>query len=404
MSTIKLRHLSAVMLAGACALGGCSHDGAPGTAARCTGDKDPTQLAYIVANESDDLTVIDVSCMQIVKSAKVGTQSAHMGELNADASRFYIDSSDTNETVVVDTSSLNVVQRIQTPVHPTHITITRDGKRFAVMAEEANAVAFIDIASNSIEKVVPGLFLPHFARMSPDGNYAYVANLKSSHLSRIDLNTLEIDKQIALAGFQAPPNNVVFDGEDGFADAQIDQVSGLLYAAHRGTGKVLVYDTVNDREVTELSVGQRPWIVYAEHPFAAVARRHVVPNFDDQSASLIAAVNPSVLATLSGADKESYGVNYSPLVPDQAFIMNRVKHNIAVVDTNAMQQIDSIEVGGTTETASTSADGKYIVATVSSANRVVVIEAATHKIVKTFDDVGRYPWSVTMYKGQNTCH
>jgi len=84
--------------------------------------------------------------------------------------------------------------------------------------------------------------------------------------------------------------------------------------------------------------------------------------------------------------------------------MNRQKHEIAVVDMTTMQLVDSIDVGGTTETAATSADGKYIVATVSSANKVVVIDAKTHQIVKSFDHVGTYPWSVTMLRGQNYCH
>ena len=69
-----------------------------------------------------------------------------------------------------------------------------------------------------------------------------------------------------------------------------------------------------------------------------------------------------------------------------------------------MKLAGTIDVGGTTETASTSADGKYIVATVSSANRVVIIDAATQQIVKTFDNMGQYPWSVTIPRGQNYCH
>jgi len=48
--------------------------------------------------------------------------------------------------------------------------------------------------------------------------------------------------------------------------------------------------------------------------------------------------------------------------------------------------------------------GAVVVATVSSANQVVVIDAQTDKIVKTFDNVGRYPWSVTIPLGQNYCH
>ena len=129
-----------------------------------------------------------------------------------------------------------------------------------------------------------------------------------------------------------------------------------------------------------------------------------MPNFVDESASVIAPDANSVLGALPFADQESFGVNYSPLAPDMAFIMNRERQQIAVADTAKMELADTIDVGGTTETASTSADGKYIVATVSSANRVVVIDAATHSIVKTFDNMGNYPWSVTIPRGQNYCH
>jgi len=41
---------------------------------------------------------------------------------------------------------------------------------------------------------------------------------------------------------------------------------------------------------------------------------------------------------------------------------------------------------------------------VSSSNQVIVIDAMTHQIIKTFDGVGVYPWSVTIPNGQNYCH
>ena len=43
-------------------------------------------------------------------------------------------------------------------------------------------------------------------------------------------------------------------------------------------------------------------------------------------------------------------------------------------------------------------------AAVSSANRVVEIDVKTRKIKKIFENVGRYPWSVTIPGGQNYCH
>jgi DNA-binding beta-propeller fold protein YncE len=364
---------------------------------QCTGDL--ANRAYIVSKDSDEVHVIDLSCQEVVAVARTGGQSLHMLEVNGTLDRLYVDSSNTDETVVVDARTLEVVERIHTKRHPTHITATRDNKYFLVMSEADNMVLVIDQAANKIVREIPGFYLPHFARMSPDGKFAYIANLEAHHITKVDLQSLAIVDQIALDGFPVPteaPN------EGGFADVQIDQQTGILYGAHISTGRVLVYDTLQNKKLPELTVGKQPWIVYAEHPFQAVSGNHVVPSFADEQAAIVTPT--SVLATLPVADDETYGVNYSPLVPDQAFVMNRNKQEIAVIDTTKMSLLDRIDVGGTTETASTTADGKYIVATVSSANRVVIIEAATHRIVKTFENLGHYPWSVTIPGGQNYCH
>lgn len=360
--------------------------------------------AYIVSRDSDEVHLIDLNCLQVSGVVHTQGQALHMGELNRSLDKLYVDSETTNETVVVDTRKMAVTSRIQTPRHPTHITLTRDGSKFAVMAEQDNMVMFIDTATDQIILSLPGFFLPHFMRMSLDGKKGYVANLRSNHVTRVDLESLSIDGYIPLDGFQAPPNNIELTTEGGFADVQIDQTTGVLYAAHRDSGKVLAYDTIAQQKIAETQVGAQPWIVYAEHPFPLVSGRHVVPSFGDETASILSTGTPTVLAALAVADQESFGVNYSPLVPNQAFLMNRDKHQIVVMDTQAMQPIDSIDVGGTTETASTTADGKWIVATVSSINRVVVIDAKTHQIVKTFDGIGHYPWSVTIPHGQNYCH
>lgn len=365
---------------------------------KCNGGLD--DRAYVVSKNSDEVDVIDMTCLELVGRINTGGVSSHMLDLNADFTKAYVDSEASNETVVFDTSTLAVTKRIATPRHPTHLSLTRDGRYFAIVAELDNIVYFVDTSTDAIVATLPGFVLPHFVRMSLDGRYGYVANLGAHHLSRIDLRSFALVDNLALDGFDDHTSTTMPEG--GFADAQIDEETGILYAAHRETGRVLVYDTVNQRKLPELNVGNRPWIVYAEHPFKLGAQAKLVPNFVDQSASAIVANR--VVGALPFADEESYGVNYSPLAPDKAFIMNRAKQQIAVADTVRMQLAGTIDVGGTTETASTTADGKYIVATVSSANRVVVIDAATQAIVKTFDGMGSYPWSVTIPRGQNYCH
>jgi YVTN family beta-propeller protein len=355
-----------------------------------------------VSRDSGDVTVIDLGTLSVVGNMETCGEGDHMGELSADFTKLYVDSPGTHESIVVDTQTLQVRTRILVGAEDTHISLSKDGKLLAIVNEWDNSVSFVDPAKDQVVKTLAGFYTPHFVRWAPDGKFAYVANLNAHHITQISVDTLEIVSHIVLDGFDGPPNPTPAPDESGFADVQIDN-DGVLYAAHAKTGKVLVYDTVAQKKLGELVVGNQPWIVYAEHPFKTIGHR-LVPNFGDQTVSAIAPSPLAVAKTIAGADRESYGVNYSPLVPDRAYVMNRQKNEIAVVDTSTGERIDSVPVGGTTETASTTADGKYIVAAVSSANRVVVIDAATGAVVKTFDNVGKYPWSVTIPQGQNYCH
>jgi len=368
-----------------------SHDPAPDLAHR----------AYIISRDSDDLTVIDLDQLEIIGTVHTVGLTNHMAELSADFTKIYVDSTGTNESIVVDAARLEVLRRIPTGGSPTHLSLTRDGKLLAVMNEYDDSVSFIDPERDVEVKRLGGFYTPHFMRFSFDGRFGYVANIGAHHLTRVDLTSLEIADHIALDGFAGPPNATPAPNETGFADAQIDP-DGTLFAAHSATARVLVYDTVAGTKVTEHAVGPSPWIAYAEHPFLTMPRRAAVPAFGDRSVALIRGSAP--VMSVPAGDFESFGVNYSPLAPDKAFVMNRVRQNITVVNTAQGSVADVIPTGGTTETASTTPDGRWIVATVSSANQVVVIDAQTDKIVKTFDNVGRYPWSVTIPLGQNYCH
>jgi DNA-binding beta-propeller fold protein YncE len=399
---IRLRTITSV-LGCACIAGsvlGCAaeSDGGVRTSAQALENR-----AYIVARDSDELTVIDLDTLELVGQVKTLGKDNHMAELNADFSKIYIDSAETHETIVVDAEELEVVERVEVGTHPTHLALAADRKLMFIMAEEDDSISILDTESDKVIKTLGGFNTPHFAHFDAVGKYAYVANLGAHHITRVDMDALEIDSHIALEGFRVPPEASEAPNEGGFADTQIDQ-DGMLYAAHNATGRVLVYDTIEHRKHAELEVGANPWAVYAKHPFKGIEHRYVVPSFGDSSASVIDGEKSAVIATLPVADRESFGVNYSPRAAGHAFLMNRFKEEIAVIDTFAMDLIDQIDVGGTTETAATSADGKYIVAAVSSANAVVVIDAARRTIVRTFTNVGVYPWSVTIPNGQNYCH
>jgi DNA-binding beta-propeller fold protein YncE len=363
-----------------------------------------TNRAYVASRDSGNITVIDLDSLEIVASVDTCSPGYHMVELDADFTKAYASSPDKSRVDVLDARTLGVTGQISVGAEPTHMSLSRDGSRLAIVVEKDNAVSFVDPTRHVEIKRISGFYTPHFVRYAPDGRYAYVANLGAYHITRIDLQTLSIDGHIALDGFDGPPNATEVTEEVGFADAQID-ANGVLWAAHGESGQVLVYDTKTQTKLPQQAAGVRPWIVYAEHPFAGIEAR-VVPNHGDRSVSLLSRIfaTPLPSTTIVTGEPESYGVNYSPLAPEKAFVMNRLRREIAVVNTTTSTRDAIIDVGGNTETASTTADGRWIVAAVSSVNRVVIIDAKTNAIVKTFDHVGNYPWTVTIPRGQNYCH
>lgn len=358
--------------------------------------------AYIVSKLSDELTIIDLKKLEIIGQVRTLGEGNHMAELNADFTKAFVDSADTNESVVVDLKTLKVKNRLEITGEPTHLSLSRDGKMLAIVQEGENAVTFVDPTTEKVIKKLEGFMTPHFVRWAPDGQYAYVANIGAHFLTKVDVDKLEIVGTIPLEGIEPTPRAAFAENETGFADAQIDS-DGILHAADIGKGRVIMYDTNSGEKLPEIEVGPKPWIVFAEHPFSTIPVR-VVPNLGDMTITSIRAKTRAVQMIPDAADHDSNGVNYSPLVPNKAFVMNRLKEEISVVDTETGEITDRINVGGTTETASTTPDGKLIIAAVSSANKVVAIDVKTNEIVKTFENVGKYPWSVTIPNGQNYCH
>lgn len=391
---------AALLLAGAC---GTEEDGDDAQDGANVTQEALEQRAYIVSKDSAELTIIDLKQLKVIGRVNTGGVGNHMAELTADFSQAFVNSPDTDESIVVDTRTQKVITKVPLAHHPTHLSISRDGKLFGVVEEDGNSVAFVDAKTATVTKRVEGFQTPHFVRWSPDGRYAYVANVNAHFISQVDLETFKITAEIPLDGIDPKSAAAMAPDENGFADVQID-AEGVLHAADIGMGRVIRYDTMAREKLPELQVGPKPWIVYAEHPFDKV-KVHAVPNWGDQTVSMIrGARSKDVMTIKEASDQDSNGVNYTPLAPEKAFVMNRLREDIAVLNTETGEVTDRINVGGNTETASTTPDGKWIVATVSSANKVVVIDALSNKIIKTFENIGSYPWSVTIPKGQNYCH
>lgn len=362
---------------------------------------DPINRAYIISRDSPDLHVIDLDCMEMVGRMNMGSDTAHMAEFDEPTEKLLVSSTGSNELITIDARKLEVESRMLVGSEPTHVSIDPVNRIAALMLEGDNAVSLINADTRKEVKRIIGLETPHFMQFTSDGTRGFIANINGNFITEVNMKTLEKTGEITFKdGYRSRKTETE---EGGFADVQIDRM-GRLFAAHRESGRVLVYDTLLRQTATEIpNTGANPWVVFANNPFDNVPLRHLMPAFTSQSIALIDGAGATVKKQLPG-DSESYGVNYNSRVPDRAFVMQRQLNRIAVVNTRSAEVEKLLPVGGYTETASTTADGRFVIATVSGANRVVVIDTEKAEIVKSFENVGIYPWSVVIPRGQNYCH
>jgi YVTN family beta-propeller protein len=380
--------------------------------------------AYVISNESNDLFIVDLSTMKEVGNVDTSISGEvngnHMAMVSKDGSKLYVSAADQNALVVVDARTLEVSKLIALGSHPTHSeacfacppygrdelwVVNERGGGPAMEATDApssaqGSVSIIDMASDEVVRTIsdPSFNVPHFARFHDRA--AYIPSIGGNQISVLDLDTYQV-KDVLLLDGQTQPGPCSGD-PCGFADAQIDG-NGLLVAAHIETGHVLSFDTVTSRRRPDLLAGNHPWSIFVDS-LSNDFNTQLMPNWGDASVSLIDRREQREIARSFEGDQESYGINYSPLAPGQAFVLNRVKERVAVIDRVTGGLIEALDVGGTTETASTTKDGRYLLLPISSANQFAVLDVTTRKEVARFSDVGVFPWSVTTIGGQNYCH
>ncbi len=397
---MKLTVLSLSLLA----LSACSAEEAD---QELTPGNDLSKRAYVISELSDELYVIDTETMSHVGTVSTSLEAGelnanHMSVVSPDGSKIFITATDLGRVAVVDAESLELTGSIAVGAHDTHANARTAANELWVVNEDDNTVSVIDMDTEEVTHTIAheSIFVPHMVRFDQRDELAYIANIAGNQISVVDLETYEVvDTLLAPGVSEVGPCDA---DPCGFSDTQIDP-DGLMFASYISSGTVLVYDTVSRERVAEIPVGPKPWSAFVDVVGGSRAT-YLVPNFGDSTVSVLDRSTLSQVAVSSEGDSESYGINYSPLAPDLAFVLNRNKNRIAVVNAVTGELVSAIDMGGTTETAATTADGRYLLAPVSSAGALSVLDVTTLEEVARFEGVGTNPWSVTTLSGQNYCH
>ncbi|MDP2311952.1 MAG: YncE family protein [Pseudomonadota bacterium] len=356
---------------------------------------------YVVSRDSNELFVVDTETLGSVGSLDTTVfpgriNGNHMAMVGMDGAKVYVSAPEAGVVVVVEAASLTISGTIPVGRHATHASVSPDGAQLWIVNEDDNTISVIDTATDTVSRTLSdaSLVVPHNVRFAD--TLAYVPSIGGNQITVFDRATYAVVDVIVAAGTEL---GACAGDPCGFADAQIDP-DGVLFASHIETGTVLVYDTVASERLADVGVGLQPWSAFVD-PFGDTPGMAMVPTWTDTA---VARVDVAGERIMSGAgDQEVYGVNFSPLAPTEAFVLNRVRHEVAVIDRATGEATARIDVGGTTETGTTAMNG-MILLPISSTGELLVLDPASGDIVARHAGVGSYPWSVATAAGQNYCH
>ena len=184
---------------------------------------------------------------------------------------------------------------------------------------------------------------------------------------------------------------------NGVANVTLTLDEKFAYIATGDANSVTVLDTATDKIIRTIPVGLDPWRAYASPD----GKYMVVPNNGDQTISVIDARSHTLVATLPGGS-DMTGVNFAK---GKGYVVSRGANQVLVYNLSTLEKTGQLDMGegARLETASTTPAGNKIYVASSANNSLYVIDVESDR-VKRIEDVGNFPWGVSIYKGQNYCH
>jgi YVTN family beta-propeller protein len=366
---------------------------------------DPKGLAFVTNRDSSDVAVIDTKTDQVVARISLGAfANAHMAMLTNDGKKLLVTATGRDRFLIVDLATQKIEKTVVTGQSPEHFDITMDDRFAYVGAIEGSTVSVIDLKEGTEIKRLAGFFEPHGFSVLPGRSKVYVSNFGAHEVRTIEIPSQQMARRLAIGDIHraAIKDPERYQSElKGIANPTPTLDGRFVFAADGDAGVVGVIDTQTDRVIKTLKVGESPWRAYASPDGLWM----LVLNNGDETVSVISTKTQEVVTTLPGG-AEMTGVNFTQ-GGKKAYIISRGDSAIYVYDLQTFKKVNRMKIGDNLalETASTTADDKKIYLASSTDDSVYVIDGVTDE-VKRIENVGRYPWGVTILgsASPNYCH
>ena len=371
---------------------------------------DLSNLVIVTNRDTNELTIVDMTKDEVIGKQEIALNSqAHMTAFSPDGQKLAIAATASNMVSVLNLKT-NEVKDIEVGAGPEHMDISKDNRWLYVGNIEGGTVSAIDLDQSREVARLEGFREPHGATILAAGNKVYIPNRGAQLVGivesagQISTKDISVGSLAGLASFERDHAGAAMHRGrsipvNGVANVTLTLDEKYAYIATGDANSVTVIETQTDQIIKTISVGMDPWRAYASPD----GKYMMVPNNGDQTVSVIDVKSHTLVASLTGGS-DMTGVNFAK-GGQKGYVVSRGENKVLVYDFLSMKKISQLDMGegARLETASTTPAGKKIYVASSANNSLYVIDTASDK-VKRIKDVGKFPWGVSIYKGQNYCH
>src|SRR5437588_506072 len=154
-------------------------------------------FAYINNEDSNDVSVIDISTNTVAATVPVGAGPVGVA-VTPDGTAVYVANNGENTVSVIDTRTNTVTATAQVGMAPVGVVVRPDGARVCVTNSGDNTVSVIYTSDNREWDLTRVGRTPMGAAISPDGSRVYVANNGDGTVTVIDAVSYEVITTVAV--------------------------------------------------------------------------------------------------------------------------------------------------------------------------------------------------------------
>jgi YVTN family beta-propeller protein len=209
-------------------------------------------IAYVSNEETKQLSAIDIAGGTVRGRAEIGPEPEGV-TVAPDGRTIYVTCEGDNTVYVIDADTLTVRAKIEAGARPRAIAVTRDGATVLITSENGGVVSVADSTAQHLTDIkipeitgAPTAPRPMGIALSADQQRAYVSLGRAGAIAVIDVANRSVEKIITGVGARPWGIGVSADGR-------------MLYTANGPSGDVSVIDIGAGRVTRQIAVGGSPW-------------------------------------------------------------------------------------------------------------------------------------------------